>query len=94
MIYITVRIDTLIERTKTGQIALLRTKNPGEIACCCAIKIVGKNDFGAAHSPVCILTMKAPTYDPKLSEAAANNTFSVIYNDEVKLQRPMLFLTS
>ena len=32
------------------------------------------------------LTMKAPTYDPKLSEAVANNTFSVIYNDEVKLR--------
>ncbi len=60
------------------------TKNPGDYTKVKAIKIVGKN--GTTLEPYILSAYhdEGTNYDPKLSEAAANNTFSVIYNDEAK----------
>lgn len=83
------RTDRYPDRTDKNELnSSAWTKNPGDYTKVKAIKIVGKN--GTTLEPYTVLsaylTMKAPTYDPKLSEAVANNTFSVIYNDEVKLR--------
>ena len=65
------------------------TKTPADYTKVTAIKIVGKD--GTILPPYtvlsAVLTMKAPLYDPNLSEALAYNDMSVIYNNEAAMRR-------